>query len=254
MFTINDINIKVQEQIDEKIALQELTKKVLINASTEIEKQTNAKNDLLLQLYKDCWYKTKTLREKFDKTQKGKKKSQQFTKEVRAHKPIYHDINTLTLMYASAYSETAKQYERFNTISNTNILDEIENSYILELVIANIQQTDFATFLNGLGATEWFRHGHENFHAKANGKCPYCGRPVEPNFEKIVAESFDDRYKKNIQKLEDFLNTYQLKANELLTQLSKTPSEIYPPIDTKIYFDNLAMLRAIISNNLFAEG
>lgn len=82
VFTINDVNVKIQEQIDEKSALQTAARKASSDASAEYEKKRGTQEELQKQLFKDCWDKTSDLRERFDETQEGKKKSRQFTEEV----------------------------------------------------------------------------------------------------------------------------------------------------------------------------
>ena len=250
VFTINDVNVKIQEQIDEKSALQTAARKASSDASAEYEKKRGTQEELQKQLFKDCWDKTSDLRERFDETQEGKKKSRQFTEEVQRHNPVEHDLDELQRMCDAVYSDTAKRYPRFNTIAEISVLDEIEGGDILGVVIVNTAQTDFASFLNDLGATEWFRQGHAAYHEKADGKCPYCSRPLQDDFEKMMADSFDNRYERNIQRLNAFLVAYRDAANALFVPLSQIPQDIYPAVEIKKYQDKLAALRATITTNI----
>lgn len=250
VFTINEVNVRIQGQIDEKAALQEAARKTSTDASTERGKKVAAKEGLLKQLYKDCWDKTEPIRTEFEKTQEGKKKARQLTEEIRTHKPVEHDLDKLRLMYDSAYSDTAKRYSLFSTVADTGVLDNLEGSDILGVVIANAAQTGFAAFLEELGATEWFRQGHQEYHERADGKCPYCFRTLPEGFEKTVAESFDDSYTKNLQRLNAFLDSYREKANMLFIPLSRIPDELYPAIDIKQYNDKLAVVKAVIAANI----
>ncbi len=250
VFTINDVNVRIQEQIDEKSALQSDARKASADASAEYEKKRGIRVELQKQLFKDCWDKTSDLRERFDETQEGKKKSRQFTEEVQRHSPVEHDLDELRRMCDAAYSDTAKRYPRFNTIADTSVLDEIEGGDILRVVIVNAAQTEFASFLNDLGATEWFRQGHEAYHVKADGKCPYCSRPLQDDFEKMMADSFDNRYERNLQRLNAFLTAYRDAANALFVPLSQVPQDIYPAVEIKKYQDKLAALRAAITTNI----
>ena len=250
VFTINDVNVRIQEQIDEKSALQSAARKASADASAEYEKKRGIRDELQKQLYKDCWDKTSNLRERFDETQEGKKKSRQFTEEVQRHSPVEHDLDELRRMCDAAYSETATRYSRFNTIADTSVLDEVEGSDILGVVIVNAAQTEFASFLNDLGATEWFRQGHAAYHDKADGRCPYCSRPLQDGFEKMMTDSFDNRYERNLQRLNAFLDAYRDAANTLFVPLSQVPQDIYPAVEIKKYQDKLAALRAAITTNI----
>lgn len=250
MFTINDVNVQIQQQIDAKTEEQAVARKAAADALTEKGKKEADQQNLLKQLYKDCWDKTEDLRTEFERTQDGKKRGKQFTEEVQAHEPVEHDLDSLRLMYNAAYSETAKRYVRFPEIENAGLLDDLDGCDILGIVIANSSQTGFATFLKEIGATEWFRQGHADYHTKAKGKCPYCSRDLVPDFEKTVAESFDDSYERNLQRLDAFLTLYRDTANNLFVPLSKLPDEIYPAIDSKPYQDKLAALKGIIAANI----
>ena len=250
VFTINDVNVKIQEQIDQKSLQQTSAQKAVTAATEERDKKKGAQDALLKQLYKDCWEKTSDLRERFDETQGGKKKSKQFTEETRKHPAVEHDLDKLKRMCDAAFSATAKRYQRFSTIADTTVLDNIEGSDILGVVIANAAQTDFAGFLEEIGATEWFRQGHAEYHEKAKGKCPYCNRTLPDGFDKVVTDSFDDRYEKNLEKLDTFLNTYRNTANELFVPLSRLPEEIYPAVDVIPYNDKLAAVKAVIAANI----
>ena len=51
VFTINDVNVKIQEQIDEKTALQASARKASTDAAAEYAKKKETRADLLDQLY-----------------------------------------------------------------------------------------------------------------------------------------------------------------------------------------------------------
>ncbi len=250
VFTINDKNVKIQEQIDEKESLQESAKKKILNAKAECDKLVTRKDQLLKQLYKDCWSKTSEIRESFDKTQEGKKRSKALTEEIRLHEPVEQDLDKILLTYNAAFSEQAKRYELFNTIADTRILEDLPDSDVLGIVIANSAQTGFASFLEEIGATEWVREGHTKYHEKAEGKCPYCSRKLQEGFEKIFTDSFDDSYEKNIERLNHFLDSYRNKANGLYIPLTTLPKEIYPAVNIKTYNDKLAVVKATIASNI----
>lgn len=250
VFTINEVNVQIQEQIDEKTAQQAAARKTSSDASAEMTKKAGIKENLLKQLYKDCWDKTEAVREQFDDTQDGKRKGKQLTEEVRRHQPVEHDLDALRLKCDAAFSSSAKRYARFPVVEDKGILDTLADIEILGVVIANAAETDFASFLKELGATEWFRQGHEAYHAQADGKCPYCSRTLPEGFEQVVTSSFDDRYEKNLRRLEDFLTAYRDTANNLFVPLSQIPNEIYPGIDPKAYQDKLSALRGIIAANI----
>ena len=160
---------------------------------------SDAQEKLCELLWQDCWSKTRDIRGEFEETQHGKKRTRLLTEEIKKHAPVAHDLQKLKLMYDSAYSKSAKLYDKFHTIREVSILDNIPNSNILSIAIVNIAKTELAAFLEYLDATEWFRQGHEKYSEKAAGKCPYCSRPLPDNFEQYVTASLDTWYKENLR-------------------------------------------------------
>jgi len=251
VFTMNEANVEIQKQIDAKVAEQTAARKKSSDAFTEKDKKTKEKDALVKQLQKDCWDKTTALRADFKETQSGLLTSKQkFADEVRRHSPVEHDLAELKRMYDAVYSDTAKRYDRFSTIEDTSVLDTVTGNDILSVAIVNVANTKLSEFLKEIGAEEWVRQGHEQFHEKAGDRCPYCSRTFEGGFEQMLADSFDDQYEKNRAKLDAFLEEYRRVANTLFIPLSKLPDEIYPSIDPKTYNDKLAAVKAVIAANI----
>lgn len=251
VFTMNEANVKIQEQIDRKATEQKKAQKTSSDAFAEKDKKAKTRASLAKQLYKDCWDKTDELRTIFEATQEGKKGSKQkFAEEVKRHSPIQHDVEELKRMYDSVYSSTAKRYDRFSVVSDVSALDHIPGYEILSLAIVNTSNTPFADFLKEVGSTEWVRQGHADYHEKAGKKCPYCSRDLPQNFEEMLAASFDTQYQTNLQKLDAFLAAYRDAANALFVPLSRLPDEVYPVIDTKPYHDKLTAVKAVIAENI----
>lgn len=249
VFTINAVNVEIQRQIDEKTGELSAARTAFTEAKRIKGEKETEKANLLKQLYQDCWEKSEELRAEFDKTQDGKKKSKQFTEEVRAHNPIEHDLVELRRMYDSIYSDTAKVYSLFRRIEDERALDDIEGNDILEVSIVNAADTDLAAFLKEVGSTEWVRQGHEDFHVKAGDRCPFCSQDLPTGFEATLTASFDTRYQDNLRKLDEFLVSYRTFANTLFTSLS-APEEVYPVVDPKPYNDKLAALKGVVSTNI----
>lgn len=249
VFTINSVNVEIQRQIDDKTIELSTARTALANAKRLKGEKETEKANLLKQLYQDCWEQSEKIRTEFDKTQDGKRKAKQFTEEVRTHSPVEHDPVELKRMYDSVYSDTAKAYTLFVTIEDARVLDDIEGKDILQVSIVNAAETDLATFLKEVGSTEWVRQGHEDYHAKAGNKCPFCSQDLPADFEATLTASFDTRYQENLRKLDDLLERYRELANTIFPALS-APEDIYPEIDVKPYNDKLVALKGVISVNI----
>lgn len=249
VFTMNEVNQTVQEQIDAKHEEQTEARKNRGTASEDKKKKEDSRAALEKKFCKDCWDRSEPLRTEFDKTQDKKRKSKQFTDAVLAATPAEQDIEELRRLYDSAYSESSSHYNEFSAITDTTVLDELEGYEVLALAIVNSADTDFAKFIRRIGATEWVRQGHEQFGHAADGSCPYCSRPLLDGFEEVFTASFDTQYQENLQKLKDFREAYRKAANMLFIPLA-VPDQLYPKIDPKLYTDKLEELKTTIHLNL----
>ncbi len=249
VFTLNETNQAVQEKISALTEEQAVIKKERDLAYDALQGKKNSQADLEKMFYKDCWHQAEIIRDEFDKTQVGKKKSKQFAEAVVASVPFDHNIEKLRLLYDTAYSDDAARYAEFTSISDPATLDNVDGAEILSLSIVNSADTDFASFIRSIGATEWVRHGHDQFSHNAKGNCPYCSQPLPNGFEDIFITSFDTRYQENLQGLKNFKAAYRQTANTLFPPL-RVPDVLYPKIDATQYDDKLRELKAVIQLNL----
>ena len=250
VFTLNAKNAEIQKQIDETTEERTRVKKLLTEATDKRRNTATAKDKLHRVFLKECWERGRTIREEFPGTMDKKGKSDPFVREILKHAPANIDIEKLRRLYESAYSETAKRYQRFNTIADPTVMDTVDGCDILGKSIVNSADTELAGFLREIGATEWMRQGHDAYSHNANGRCPYCGGELPADFEQTFIASFDNRYQDNLRLLGEFLVRYKKTANDLFLPLQSTPSELYPQIDIKPYSDKLAVLKAAIQANI----
>ena len=251
VFTLDANNVRIQQQLDNKSQQLELAKQKLSEAESEFDRLSAEQDNAQQDFWNDCWEKTKTERNQYalmkGKKQFGKSKSN-FCESIAQHTPIQHDLAALWQMCEAAYSKDSVTYTHFPRISNTKILDRL-NDQILKVVIANSAQTGLSKFLENLGATTWFREGHEKFHGKSNGRCPYCSQLLPENFEQEITGAFDAEYGKNLRMLDEFSQTYVKCANTLFESF-KIPAQICPSIDQSLLNNQLNKIKAIISHNI----
>ncbi len=250
VFTLNAKNAEVQEQIDEATAERTRIRK-LSGAAAERQKillvnRTNLHREFL----QECWKRGKEFRDEFPGTMDKKGKSDPFVREILKHAPADMSLDELRRIYDSAFSETAKHYQRFTTIADPTVMDTVDGSEILSKPIVNSADTELAGFLRDIGATEWMRQGHDLFAHDAGGRCPYCGEKLAVDFEQTFINSFDNRYQDNLRLLSEFMARYKKAANDLFVPLQAIPAELYPQIDPKPYTDKLAVLKAAIQANI----
>ncbi|CDX03465.1 Conserved domain protein = CCUG 46377 [Desulfitobacterium hafniense] len=251
VFTISEVNIEIQNQIQAKSEEKEKIDERYGELNTEKGKKENEQTTLLTTFQDSCWNKTRKLREGFEATQAGKKRKQSFAETVLAIKnPRHHDLKSLKKLYETAFDPGARVYNSFDAAHDTAVLDDLPGHDILGQAIISSNDTPFANFIKALNATDWVRQGHEQFSDGAEGKCPYCQQMLPEDFEDQIAACFDQRYQQNIQRLREYYETYKQEANRLFSTLQKTPEDVYPKINTTLLKDKLSLLYKTIEMNL----
>jgi wobble nucleotide-excising tRNase len=251
VFTLNKKNADIEDQINSLLDNKDKYQGNIDNANLEIKKLEDKQSALAEQLKSRCWKKTRVIRDEFINTQNGFRKSKQkFLEEVRKHRPKNHDDINLNNLYKTAYSESSRKYNKFNEIKDVTTLDTLTGNNILTMAIVNSSDTQLATFLREIGATEWARQGHDLFQKKAGSNCPYCSQPLDSTFEDSFVKSFDEQYENNWNKLNDYLNDYRNTANQLFIPLEQKPVPLYPNIDIKKYDDTVALIKSTITSNI----
>lgn len=192
VFTFNEENIQIQNQIDE-LTLQK--EKLLEDNRLLLETQNN-KNDELTKVTSSfldtCWSKTQTIRDDLKQTIIGRQKKSAFAKEVlRDYNAVNHNLSQLKNLYNTAYSENAVTFPKFSVIEDTAVLDNIANLNLIEKKIISSSDTPFANFIKAMNSTAWVKQGIAHYHSVSNGKCPFCQQQLPSSFEDDIKACFD---------------------------------------------------------------
>lgn len=253
IFTFDEVNRDLQDEFDRLNDQLAAARKMKTDAETAKGEAAIKLEELDDKSMKNQYTALKPLRDRFSKLVPSKfGSSKSLIPELRKYvdKKPQHDVEELQRQYDAIFGSDAREYLEFHTIPDTKVLDEIEGADILSVVIANTSQTEMAQFLQRIDATEWMRQAHERYHGKTEGRCPYCSRELQDDFEQMFMASFDDQYERNLQKLNAFLVSYKDKANSLFIHISKLPEVVYPGADVKAYNEKLEVLKATISGNI----
>lgn len=250
VFTINETNQKIQDQIEIKEKELKDAQTDKNKASIDRDKKMNDFDELKTEFQNECWKDTTDLRKEFNKTLNRKKHKDTFADAIRLATPVDATLLELRRLYDSVYSDTAKAYSEFTTATEFSDLDCMDGIALLNKAIVNTADTPFAEFLNKIKATEWVTEGHEKYSESAEKQCPYCQQFLPDNFEEIISTSFDTQYQENIQLLKELKGEYRRKANEIFVPLSEIPTEVYPQIDTKPLDEKLSAIKNAIQLNI----
>lgn len=227
VFTISEKNIAIQHQIDDATEQLRIAQKLFIETHSKLGEQEALISKQYEAFQQICWDKTKDLRDALKAALEGKKKKEGFTKALLAEKaPQDFDEKSLIAICEAAFSSEAATYHELQSGDATTLPD----SPLMSKIIVSRSDSPFATFMKAINATNWVRQGHEEFHQAADGKCPYCQKPLDDDFEAEIASCFDAVYEADIADLRTYKDTYGMAANSIWRAYVDNLKCTYPKI------------------------
>ena len=156
---------------------------------------------------------TANLRDRYPDASPCFGEAKELASRIEAAQPAHTDAETLDALYGQAYGGDRMNYAPFEMLSPLLVP-------ISPLMMASINRSEssaFARSLEAIGALEWARQGHDLFHKKAGGICPYCQQKLPEGFEALFASSYDALYERDLKGLSSFIEEY----SEMLSSLGK---------------------------------
>lgn len=255
VFTVNEVNIEIQRQVEEILEKKEIADSAMRTAIEEKKKKVMALEQAWDVFMGACWDQTSDIRRAFDKTQEKRKTKKAFAEAVLGiTTPQAHDIDALARLYNAAYSSTATRYDEFATVADSAVLDNLSGRERLSQKVVSTADTPFAQFIKALNATSWVQQGHEQYHLNGNGKCPYCQQTLPDSFEDDIRICFDEQYQSAIAEIVSFQTRYRDAANILFAPLQKIPTVLLHGTDVTAYNDKIAAIKGVIASNLQKIG
>ena len=247
VFTISEHNIEVQNQVNEKSRLKAEQDGQFKEHNAEKGRKEKESGTLLSAFQESCWDRTKTVREKFPETQTKKKNKAPFAEAVLGvASAVEHDLTALEALYVTAFDPKARTYKEFQTVDGRGIPD----CAILGKAVISSSDTPFASFIKALNATDWVRHGHEQFSEATDGKCPYCQQTLPETFESDIIACFDAQYHQDIDALKQLKTAYREAALAIHNILKSNKDDALPKLVLAEYAAKLALFESTVKLNL----
>ena len=247
VFTISEQNIEIQNQVNEKSRLKVEQDGQFKEHNAEKGRKETECGTLLSAFQDSCWDRTKTVREKFPETQIKRKNKAPFAEAVLGvASAVEHDLSALEALYETAFDPNARTYKEFQTVDGS----EIPDCTILGKSVISSSDTPFASFIKALNATDWVRHGHEQFAGAPDGKCPYCQQPLPKTFEGDIVACFDAQYQKDIDALKQLKTAYRESALSIYSILKANMDDAFPKLALAEYEAKLALFESTVKLNL----
>lgn len=237
VFTISEQNASVQQQIENATAQLGAAQAALQDTSSRLGEQEGLLGKQYGTFQNICWEKSKDFRAAVSGAMDGRKTKDGFAKALLAQTTAReHDEAELISMYEAAFSSDAATYPELFPADASSL----PASPLMEKRILSSSDSPFATFMKAINATNWVRQGHEEFHPAADGRCPYCQRPLDGDFESELTKCFDEEYEADLASLRSFRGGYGNAANAMWRTFADNLKNAYPKIS-----DNLRTYAAV---------
>ena len=233
---------KETEDAEKKIRELETRRKDLLKREHEIEGEDGelAKAAKTLETAEGnfqgaCLRSSKTMRDKYKHAFRGSSRNPQLSQKIFTSVPKDCDEDKLNQLYDTSFAEGAQTYPLLTELDYNDHIATIPTCSLLGEEIKSKGATEYAKFVNDIGALPWIEEGHQKYHQSANGKCPYCNQPIPTDFEEQFASCFDDEYQRKIHKIEDFRTRY-LQHMGIIYEILKstTEADTLPSVKEKI--------------------
>ena len=253
VFTVCKTNIEIQKRIDEFNRQKQIKKQRYIIMYNLLGDKQKEKDTALNDYREECWQQTSTLRKIFSAVMTGKKTKAAFAEQILNSVPVNHDYSELETLVNTAFSKDDKRYARYRKASKVTYAS-LTGCDLMSKSIVSSSETAFSDFIKALNATDWVRHGHMNFTARTDGKCPYCQQKLPENFEQQISDCFDSQYREDIAAITKFQSVYRFEMESVIRTLENNLYETMPELDTELYRLKLKMLRDAVTINLQRIG
>ena len=95
----------------------------------------------------------------------------------------------------------------------------------------------------------------ERFSPRAEGVCPFCGKPLAEDFAERVAQCFDEAWHRDFAALQAFQQSYAAACSRTLATLRRNLEDPPPGLDLSACRDKIRLLEQAVEANLKAlEG
>ena len=256
VFTMNETNIKIQQEVDEKNAEKKKLSEERTTAQETRDKKEAAKGTILTTFQNECWSATAEVRADFEKALDGKKTKKGLADAVLAEEaPTEHDLAELKRLYDVAFDDSARAYNEFRKAGTSLTYPSLPGMALLGEIIVSSSDTPFAQFIKAINASDWVRTGHDHYTEAADGKCPYCQQTLPANFEAEITACFDAQYQGKIKELSELATTYQRETDSVIRELTANLSDVMESIPLSDYKTKLALLESTykINNDRLAD-
>jgi len=123
-----------------------------------------------------------------------------------------------------------------------------EKSAVLSKKVIGREDVNVSAMIQHLGNSDWIRQGTK-FLDHTDGDCPFCQQKLPHDFEKSLADYFDETFEADTRALLQFRDNYNSAADGTLAQAQTLLATDYAHLDKEKFEAELQALNAIILVN-----
>lgn len=246
VFTISEVNAVKKKEVDDKTAEKAGIDVQVDAAHTAAEKITEEHKKAEEAYITLIWKKTEVARKKYPSTQAGYTRDRaKFVKQLANTPQTPATDGECEALYRTVFGKQQPRYDLYINVAT----DNGTISPLMETKIVSRSNTEFAMFIRALGNLDWVTIGHNTYHDKTDGKCPYCQRTLQGDFEEQLAACYDEQYKKDLSELQRFMDTYYQAMMLARSTIEKNLQNAFPTKHLAEYKKQAQLLLSAVQRN-----
>lgn len=258
IFTLGEKDVNNERDIEnKKRVIEELNKEIrklseTLNGPDDASGKKGELAAIEVDLLNACWKQKNTHDTVFSVAFEGVRNSKENFKArvLENYRSNKSDLSTL-----AALTERAKTIYGSQPIMESSVplvvgdkLFELEANDILAKKVIGKQDVNVAAMINRLGNSDWVKQGLSYYNSN-EAHCPFCQQKVLSDFEKNIADYFDESFNQDSEAIDNLISRYTNESIVLKKQLQAATDT------TSKFFDreSFAAARSVVEAALAAN-
>lgn len=210
------------------------------------------KNSLEAKLVARCWEQKQKYDDEFQGAFKGLRNNREAFKNrvLQESKSNTSQLVTIEDLRKRAQVLYVDAPSPMNAVSNLDLsrLVAFEQDPILSKKVVGKEDVNVSAMIQHLGNSDWIRQGMK-YLVNADDDCPFCQQKLPHEFEKSLADYFDEKFEADTKALSQFRDVYSSVTDGLLAQAQTILATDCSHLDKEKLDLELQALNAIVLVN-----
>lgn len=254
IFTLGKDTNDAQKRIDELTTERDIVKTNVEAVSKSIEDDKTRVLSLREDFDKECW----NIKKKYDNefrfifqgSMLNRQKSAFSAKclEEKENSAVLLKLKELNELGTKLYLKELKRYSLPNVI-NYEEYNELFNNTLLETPIVGSSSSQISELILFLNNGDWVNSGRQ-YLINSGHKCPFCQQSITDDLQKEIEGFFNEAYKENIVKMEEFKIKYKKYVDNIISNLNNIIQHEFKDYDIARLEEITLHITEVINSNL----